>query len=124
LEASGQLHASAAFPPGKEPPVPIIQKAGWPQTGLDDVQGEILFPCWDSNFNVSAAYPIANKMNIFPLYGQITECRDKWKIYLRKGWNRFALLFKPVGGVRLVWTQTNKRVEEGVTIRSRNMQFT
>jgi hypothetical protein len=29
LEVSGQLHAPAALPPGKEPPVPIGQEVGW-----------------------------------------------------------------------------------------------
>jgi hypothetical protein len=29
LEVSGQLHAPAALPPGKEPPVPIGKEAGW-----------------------------------------------------------------------------------------------
>jgi hypothetical protein len=36
---SGQLHAPAALPPGKEPPLPV----GWvgPRTGLDDERREI-----------------------------------------------------------------------------------
>jgi hypothetical protein len=39
LEVSGQLHAPAALSPGKEPPVPIGQEAGWaPRAGLDDVE--------------------------------------------------------------------------------------
>jgi len=29
MEVSGQLHASASLPPGKEPFVPIGQEAGW-----------------------------------------------------------------------------------------------
>jgi len=29
MEVSGQLHAPAALPPGKEPLVPIAQGAGW-----------------------------------------------------------------------------------------------
>jgi len=30
MGVSGQLHASAALlPPGKGPPVPIVQEAGW-----------------------------------------------------------------------------------------------
>jgi hypothetical protein len=39
---SGQLHAPAALPPGKEPPVPI-GIGGWvdPTTGLDDVEKRI-----------------------------------------------------------------------------------
>jgi hypothetical protein len=29
LEVSGQLHAPAALPPGKEPPVPFEYEVGW-----------------------------------------------------------------------------------------------
>jgi hypothetical protein len=29
MEVSGQLHAPAVYPPGKEPPEPIGQEAGW-----------------------------------------------------------------------------------------------
>jgi hypothetical protein len=29
MEVSGQLHDTAASPPGKEPPVPIVLGAGW-----------------------------------------------------------------------------------------------
>jgi hypothetical protein len=29
MVVSGQLHAPAASPPGKEPPVPIVYEAGW-----------------------------------------------------------------------------------------------
>jgi hypothetical protein len=32
MEVNGQLHASAAFLPGKEPLVPIRQEAGWAQS--------------------------------------------------------------------------------------------
>jgi hypothetical protein len=39
LEVSGQLHAPAALPPGKEPPVPIGQEVGWTSgAGLDDLE--------------------------------------------------------------------------------------
>jgi hypothetical protein len=30
MDMTGQFHASAALPPGKEPPVPIGLEAGWP----------------------------------------------------------------------------------------------
>jgi hypothetical protein len=29
MEVSGQLHAPAALPPGKEPHLPVEQEAGW-----------------------------------------------------------------------------------------------
>jgi hypothetical protein len=39
LEVSDQLHAPAALPPRKEPPVPTASEAGWaPEAGLDDVE--------------------------------------------------------------------------------------
>jgi len=31
MEVSGQLHALAALPPGKEPPVPLNRTLWWPQ---------------------------------------------------------------------------------------------
>jgi hypothetical protein len=38
MEVSGQLHAPAALPPGKEPLVSIGYEAGWtPRAGLDMV---------------------------------------------------------------------------------------
>jgi hypothetical protein len=38
MEVSGQLHAPAALPPEKEPPVPLGYEAGWaPElSGCDD----------------------------------------------------------------------------------------
>jgi hypothetical protein len=39
LEVSGQLHAPAALPPGKEPPVPIGQEVAWTsEASLDDLE--------------------------------------------------------------------------------------
>jgi hypothetical protein len=39
MEVSGQLHAPAALPLGKEPPVSIGQEAGWvSKAGLDDME--------------------------------------------------------------------------------------
>jgi hypothetical protein len=29
MEVNGQFYALAALPQGKEPPVPIVQEAGW-----------------------------------------------------------------------------------------------
>ncbi|PNF36963.1 hypothetical protein B7P43_G08033 [Cryptotermes secundus] len=34
MEMSDQLHETAAFPSGKEPPISIGQKAGWACVGL------------------------------------------------------------------------------------------
>jgi hypothetical protein len=35
---SGQLHAHAALPPGKEPPVPLDRRLGEPRAGLEDME--------------------------------------------------------------------------------------
>jgi hypothetical protein len=46
MEVSGQLHALAALPPGKEAPV-----GGWvgPSAGLDDVEKRKILHCRESN---------------------------------------------------------------------------
>jgi hypothetical protein len=46
MEVSGQLYAPAALPPGREPPVPIVWKAGW--------GSELVWTLWGEN-------------NLFPL---------------------------------------------------------
>jgi hypothetical protein len=51
MEVGGQLHAPAALPPRKEPPIPIRQEAGWaPEAGLDAVeQRKICCSCQELN---------------------------------------------------------------------------
>jgi hypothetical protein len=48
LEVSGQLHAHAALPLGKEPPVSIGSEVGWARAGLDYVE-KILNPTGTRN---------------------------------------------------------------------------
>jgi hypothetical protein len=50
MEVSGQLHAPAALPPGKDPPVPNGQKAGWaPEPFWMLWRIGKSCPCWESN---------------------------------------------------------------------------
>jgi hypothetical protein len=58
MGVSGQRHAPAALlPPGKGPPVPIVQEAGW--APLDtEVGGKILFPRRGSNPDSPVVQPV------------------------------------------------------------------
>jgi hypothetical protein len=56
---SGQLHAPAALPPGKEPPVPIGRKMGGPQC-RSERRGENTLSYLGSNSNPSLVQPVAN----------------------------------------------------------------
>jgi hypothetical protein len=38
---SGHLFATAAIPPGKEPPIPIEQEAGWTTTAVLDYKKKL-----------------------------------------------------------------------------------
>jgi hypothetical protein len=59
---SGQLHAQAALSPGKEPPVPIGQEAGWaPEPVWTTWIGEKSFPYRDSNSDPSIVQPVASR---------------------------------------------------------------
>jgi hypothetical protein len=55
MGVSGQRHAPAALlPPGKGPPVPIVQEAGW----APEARGKILCPCRGSNPNRPVVQPV------------------------------------------------------------------
>jgi hypothetical protein len=57
---SGQLHAPAALPPGKEPPVPNGYEAGWAAEPVwNSWRGEKSCPYTDSNLDPSAIQPVA-----------------------------------------------------------------
>jgi hypothetical protein len=61
MGVSGQHHAPAALlPPGKGPPVPIGQEAGWaPRAGLDtEDRGKILCPRRESNPDRPVVQPV------------------------------------------------------------------
>jgi hypothetical protein len=62
LEASGQLHTTAALPLGKESPVLIGQEAGWaPEPVWSTCRGEKSCPYRDSNSDPSAVKTVASR---------------------------------------------------------------
>jgi hypothetical protein len=57
MGVSGQRHASAALYPGKGPPVPIVQEAGWaPEPVWTEARGKILS---GSNLDRPVVQPVA-----------------------------------------------------------------
>jgi hypothetical protein len=53
MDVSGELHAMAALPPGKEPPIPIGLEARWtiePLWKLWEREKKLCF-CWESNMD-------------------------------------------------------------------------
>jgi hypothetical protein len=59
---SGQLHAPAALPPGKEPPVPIEQEVGWTSEPVWTIWiRENSWPHRDSNSDFSVVQPVASR---------------------------------------------------------------
>jgi hypothetical protein len=62
FEASGQLRASAALPPGEEVLVPITNKAWWaPEPILTTWKSEYFRPYQDSNSDPSVVQPVTNR---------------------------------------------------------------
>jgi hypothetical protein len=65
MQVSGQRHASAALPPGKEPLVPI-EEGGWvgPRAVLDTVvKRKIPSPRRESNPRNPTVQPVAQRCN-------------------------------------------------------------
>jgi hypothetical protein len=60
MGVSGQRHAPAALlPPGKGPPVPIVQEAGLaPEAVWTQATGKILCPCRGSNLDRPVVQPV------------------------------------------------------------------
>jgi hypothetical protein len=68
LEVSGQLHAPAALPQGKEPSVPIGQEVGWaPEPVLTTWRKENSWPYRDSNSNPSVAQLVASLYTVYAI---------------------------------------------------------
>jgi hypothetical protein len=58
----GQLHAPAALPPGKEPPVPIEYEIGWTREPVWTTwRIENSWPYRDSNSEPSVVQPVASR---------------------------------------------------------------
>jgi hypothetical protein len=72
-EVSGQLHAPAALPPGKEPPLSIGQKAGWaPEPVWTTWRRENSWPYRDSNSDHSEVQPVASRYTDYAIPALIT----------------------------------------------------
>jgi hypothetical protein len=62
MEVSGQLHAPAALPPGKESPVPSGEEAGWAtELVWITLRREKSGPYRDSNSDPSIIQPVASR---------------------------------------------------------------
>jgi hypothetical protein len=62
MEVGGQLHTPAALPLEKLPPG-TYWIGGWvgPRAGLDAVERKPSCPCWESNPDSSALYPVGRR---------------------------------------------------------------
>jgi hypothetical protein len=59
---SGQLHALATLPPGKEPPVLILYEVGWaPEPVWTIWRSENSWPYRDSNSDLSVIQPVVTR---------------------------------------------------------------
>jgi hypothetical protein len=88
-EVSGQLHAPAALPPGKEPLVPARQEAGWaPEPAWKRWwRKKILIHCRDSNFRSLSPWSSATELSypgswIFK-YSKMTENKPQPTTYTK-----------------------------------------
>jgi hypothetical protein len=58
----GQLHALAALPPRKEPPVPILYEVGWtPEPVWTTLRREYSLPYRDSHSDSSAVQSVSSR---------------------------------------------------------------
>jgi hypothetical protein len=69
---SGQLHAPAALPPGKEPPVPTAYEAGWvPEAVWTMWRTENSWPYRDSNSYPSVVQLVASRYTDYAIPAHI-----------------------------------------------------
>jgi hypothetical protein len=80
LEVSGQLHAPAALPPGKEPRYPLDGTLGGPQSRSG--RGENSCPYWDSNSDPSVIQPIASPYSDYasPVLNEMVQIAINYKL--------------------------------------------
>jgi hypothetical protein len=63
MGVSGQRHAPAALPPGKGPPVPIGQEAGWASE-----------PVWTQGLEEKFSAPVGDRTSIFVCVSYLKSC--------------------------------------------------
>jgi hypothetical protein len=84
MEVSGQLHDPAALHPGKESPVPIVQKAGWPQNRFGRRGEEKNFA--STGTRTPTPDPVASRYNDSAIpatnndRGNVRNCCNKLKV--------------------------------------------
>jgi hypothetical protein len=61
LVGGGQLHASAALPPGIQPPCPLEKRLGGPQSRSDDVGKRKFFTLTGLELRPLVVQPLANR---------------------------------------------------------------
>jgi hypothetical protein len=73
VEVSGQLHAPAVLPTGKEPLVPIGQEVGWTSEPVWTIwRKENSSPYWDSNSDPSVVQPVASRYTDYAIPAPVT----------------------------------------------------
>jgi hypothetical protein len=106
LEVNGQLHASAALPLVKEPPLPIGLEAGWtPEPVWTTWRRENSWPYRDSNFSV--AQPVASRYTDYAIPAPRMICKLQirsnvelryrsplWVISHKRQCSLFALVYR------------------------------
>jgi hypothetical protein len=74
LEVSGQLHAQAALPPGKEPSVPIGEEVRWTSEPVWTIwKRENSWPYRDSNSDLSVVQPVASRYTDYAISAHISN---------------------------------------------------
>jgi hypothetical protein len=81
MEVSGQIHASAALPPGVEAPVFIEREAGWASEPVwTSRRREKTFSCWESYLGRPAGSPSLHRLSYPDSYN--SKIVDKKEILL------------------------------------------
>jgi hypothetical protein len=75
LEVSSQVHANAALPLEKEPPVPIGWEAGWATEPVWTLwRREHCWPYWDLNSDTSVFQPVASRYTDYAIPAPSRKC--------------------------------------------------
>jgi hypothetical protein len=86
---SGQLHATAALPLGKDLPVPFEEEVGWtPEPVWKTWRREITWPYRDSNSDPLVAQPVASRYTDYAIPAPMCEQED---LFNRKPFDNLCL---------------------------------
>jgi hypothetical protein len=83
MEVSGQIHAPAALPRGKEPRYPLDRRLGGPQSQCGR-RGENSWPYLDSNSDPSVVQPVASRYTdlVIPAPKLLRNSRKFLSVYM------------------------------------------